>query len=98
MRCGHCSKKLYASLECADSVKARACGDVGPRLTDGDWEYPLWILLPRMGLPAFRLEHVDVDNESAMIPLRNFDACVVIQIDNKGKAHRGASAGRTRSP
>jgi signal transduction histidine kinase len=68
-------------------LAVRKCDHVGLRLDEDDWEYPLWVLMQDAGRGRVRLDHVDVENETAMLPIENDQHCALIQIDDSGKAH-----------
>jgi len=61
-------------------VQSLQCRDIG--LIEGvdSWEYPWWVLLHEVYGQGFRLENVDVHNESAHLDLPKgaFDPCVLI--------------------
>jgi len=77
-------KESYSKT--ARLIQGMRCKDIGLHMGEDDWEYPLWVLMQETSGHAFRIEHVDVANESSKIPLRNFEPCAVIRIDEKGKA------------
>jgi hypothetical protein len=63
----------------ADEVKARRFSNIGLDVGGDDFEYPLWLML-REGVPSLRLEHVNVKNVSAALPMRPFDPAMTLVV------------------
>jgi hypothetical protein len=70
----------------AGLTNIQKCKDIGLRLEWDDWEYPIWVLIQRMGTQMPRIEHVQVTNKSSKIFLINFEPCVLIQSDKDSKS------------
>ncbi|NJL86468.1 MAG: hypothetical protein HC886_11570 [Leptolyngbyaceae cyanobacterium SM1_1_3] len=52
--------------EAAAFIQAQTCSNIGLKLSGNAWEYPLWVMLDNQAKPALRIEHVEVNNASAM--------------------------------
>lgn len=66
-------------------IKARKCSSIGLHLEPDSWEYPLWALLNTDGDHIYRIEHIDVNNASGGIRLKDFIPCAIVKIGNDGK-------------
>ncbi len=64
-------------------VDEKDCYQTGLYLPDQEWEYPFWSLYADTGKP-FRLEHVNVENETADIPMPAFAPCAIIATQSTG--------------
>jgi len=64
-------------------VKSTGCLDIGLFLGLDDWEYPLWVLLGWNSRSRIRLEHVNVQNISAMkaSTFNSFNPCAIITVN-----------------
>jgi len=60
------------------------CYQAGLYLPDQEWEYPFWSLYADTG-QDYRLEHVNVENASAEIPMPSFSPCAVIATQSTGE-------------
>jgi hypothetical protein len=85
------TKESY--LSAADFINIQKCRNIAFTMGEEDWEYPLWVLVRKMGDPIPRIEHVQVANRSGKIPLVNFAPCILLQSgsDNKLSFSRGTS-------
>jgi hypothetical protein len=72
-------------LAAADFVNMNKCKNIGLLLRENDWEYPLWVLVRKMGDPIPRIEHVQVNNRSGKIPLVDFTPCILLYSDADSK-------------
>jgi len=54
------------------------CDQIGIIMDNADWEYPLWALLAPYYSENLRLEHVNVQNESARLMDSGFNPCAVL--------------------
>jgi 4-amino-4-deoxy-L-arabinose transferase-like glycosyltransferase len=63
-------------------VVSRQCSNIGLSIGFDDWEYPLWTSLGAVPGSGYRLEHVGVDNASAVQADRSFTPCAVIYVQN----------------
>ncbi|ASC71322.1 uncharacterized protein XM38_022740 [Halomicronema hongdechloris C2206] len=78
------SEQKYKSayLDAAEFIESSQCSDIGLMLSGNTWEYPLWVLTNNHARPNLRIEHVGVENESALkvsAPDRaNFSPCMII--------------------
>jgi hypothetical protein len=70
-------------LEAASFIHSKNCQDIGLRSTENDFEYPLWQLIKVPGYEKCRIEHLEVKNASAQIPLSNFKPCAEIVLTGK---------------
>ncbi len=65
-------------------VASEGCTQIGLSTGADDWEYPLWVLFDQANIPGVRLEHVNVQNVSAVKASQEsflrFDPCAVISI------------------
>ena len=65
-------------------IKSKGCSDVGIILDENDWEYPFFVLLQKNNTRVFRIEHVNVNNISAIkysiYPFNDFNPCAIISI------------------
>lgn len=69
-------KRKYA--EAARIILRQDCTDLGLMPTAGDmWEYPVWALL---GNKKFRIEHLNVNNESAGLADPDFRPCLHLNL------------------
>jgi 4-amino-4-deoxy-L-arabinose transferase-like glycosyltransferase len=57
------------------------CNSIGLQLGSDDWEYPIWIIAQEIKNKLPRIEHVQVNNVSAKIPLTQFTPCSVLRSD-----------------
>jgi len=75
-------KYKTAYLEAADFIESSQCTDIGLMLSGNTWEYPLWVLANNHARPHLRIEHVGVENESALKASdhdqANFSPCMII--------------------
>lgn len=63
-----------------DFVRARDCDQVGLRLGDNSWEYPLEVLFKNKHQGKVRLEHVDIIGIKPLnYPLGDFHPCAIIE-------------------
>lgn len=71
-------------MEAVQFIKSKGCSDVGIILDEDDWEYPFFVLLQKNNTQVFRIEHVNVNNISAMkysiYPFNDFNPCAIISI------------------
>ncbi len=77
-------------VEAVDFVKSKSCSNVGLSLVKEHWEYPFWVLLQKNEKQAAHIEHVNVNNISAVLsniyPYKNFTPCAIISVESsKGK-------------
>ncbi|MCB9757146.1 MAG: glycosyltransferase family 39 protein [Candidatus Omnitrophica bacterium] len=73
---------LPAYQSTVDWVAQKNCREVGLRIGDNSWEYPLAVLFHRSSRGPFRLEHVDVDTRHSKpmdYPLGEFHPCAIIE-------------------
>lgn len=71
------AKPYFVALD--NSIKKKQISNIGIVDTDGNmWEYALWVLLKDNGV-NYRIEHVDVNNLSAKIPLEDFSNYYSVQ-------------------
>lgn len=73
---------LPAYQSAVDWVSQKNCRDVGLRIGDNSWEYPLAVLFNRSARGSFRLEHVDVYTQNSKpvdYPLGDFHPCAIIE-------------------
>jgi hypothetical protein len=54
-------------IKSAQIISDNHCSDVGLVMGEGDWEYPLWVLLQERIGKAVNFEHVDITNISKKI-------------------------------
>ncbi len=64
-------------------VDEKDCYQTGLYLPDQEWEYPFWSLYADTGKP-FRLEHLNVENETADISMPAFSPCAIIATQSTG--------------
>ena len=57
------AKDYYTNA--AQFLKDKACNNVGMILGSNTAEYPFWVLLSKNSAPSTRLEHLEIENESA---------------------------------
>jgi hypothetical protein len=72
-------------LAAADFVNMNKCKNIGLLLGENDWEYPLWVLVRKMGDPIPRIEHIQVNNRSGKMPLVDFTPCILLHSGANGK-------------
>lgn len=69
-------------FEAAEFLKSRQCADIGLSFGSGSREYPLWILLQRNADKTIRIEHINVNNISAIkqntAPFNQFNPCAIV--------------------
>lgn len=58
-------------------INEETCFEVGLNIQNEEWEYPFWSLYQDTGLP-FRMEHIDVENDSSEIQITPFEPCALI--------------------
>ena len=71
-------------IESVNYLIEEDCYQTGLYTPNQEWEYPFWSLYADTGKP-FRLEHVNVDNVSANIPLEPFSPCAIIATQSTGE-------------
>jgi hypothetical protein len=71
-------------LHVSDSIRNTGARNIGLKHGEDDWEYPLWVLLKGKDGKLPRFEHIDVDNPSGAIALRDFQPDLIIIFDNRG--------------
>jgi hypothetical protein len=69
---------------------------IGLRLTEDDWEYPLWALLEK-DAAGHRIEHVDVRNKSAKLRPESFAPDVVFSWSSRGPSPDTVTCRRTKA-
>lgn len=57
-----------------------SCQEIGIIGKPDAYEYPLWMLIRSRVKQFPRIEHIDVDNVSGSIPLKDFNPCMKVQI------------------
>jgi len=67
--------------EFAKHLKNINCSNIAIETGVDTWEYPLWVLLQEEFSQNIRIEHVNVNNMSGKIPLKNFNYCAMVSID-----------------
>lgn len=71
-------------MEAVQFIKSKGCSDVGIILDEDDWEYPFFVLLQKNNTRVFRIEHVNVNNISAIkysiYPFNDFNPCAIISL------------------
>jgi len=71
-------------MEAVQFIKSKGCSDVGIILDEDDWEYPFFVLLQKNTTQVFRIEHVNVNNISAIkysiYPFNDFNPCAIISL------------------
>lgn len=77
-------ERLQPYQDLAARIQASGCRRIGLVTDYNDYEYPLWILLDRGAERRFRIEHVEVENESAPLlkrePFRGFRPCLTASL------------------
>jgi 4-amino-4-deoxy-L-arabinose transferase-like glycosyltransferase len=71
-------------IESVNYLTEQDCYQTGLYLPDQEWEYPFWSLYADTG-KDFRLEHVNVQNETASIKTSPFSPCAVIATQSAGE-------------
>lgn len=71
--------------ESIKATKSQKCESIGLRIGEDDWEYPIWVLANEMYGHRPRIEHIEVYNASANMPLFDFQPCAVLMSDNDKK-------------
>ena len=64
----------------ANQVVLSGCTNVGLKVTEDGYEYPLWVILKHKFPEMPRIEHVDITNRSRTIPLKSFDSPCVLKM------------------
>lgn len=68
-------ERLQPYRDLASRIQASGCRRIGLVSGYNDYEYPLWILLDPGVERRFRIEHVEVENESTPLLDRGFHPC-----------------------
>jgi len=71
-------------LAATNLIKARGARNIGLKLREEDWEYPLWVLLKGEGGKGPRIENIDVHNRSGNIRLGDFRPDLVVITNPQG--------------
>jgi 4-amino-4-deoxy-L-arabinose transferase-like glycosyltransferase len=71
-------------IESVNTLLDEDCYQVGLYIPNEEWEYPFWSLYRDSGKP-FRLEHVNVTNASAGLPMAPFSPCAIIATRSSGE-------------
>jgi len=94
----------FSYQRAVQDLNAKECGHIGLSFGSDSWEYPLWAMMNLNKKKAFRIEHVNVDNDSAKLatrsPFKDFFPCAVVSDNPSGKTKmevNGTPFVRTRS-
>jgi hypothetical protein len=72
-------------LGATDFIQSKTCTQIGLALGGDAWEYPLWVVLNNHAKPSLRIEHINVDNDSANQESnsyrQSFSPCALVIID-----------------
>jgi hypothetical protein len=75
-------ESYYTSTKAPCSNK---CGIIGLHIGSDDWAYPIWVIAKGMNGRMPRIEHLQVNNVSASIPLVDFKPCAVLESSDDKK-------------
>jgi hypothetical protein len=64
-------------------IRASGAKNIGLKLAEDDWEYPLWVLL-NGATKGPRMEHIDVQNLSGAIEKGDFQPDLIVKFDEQG--------------
>ena len=69
-----------AAQQMVDEIIISECQNVGLKIGDDSWEYPIWMLLNNRHWEGL-IQHVLVTNPSSILEDRSFDPCAIITDD-----------------
>jgi hypothetical protein len=68
----------------AEEVRASGCRRIGLVTDYNDYEYPLWVMLDAKVPLEYRIEHLEVENESTPLlaeePFAGFQPCLIVSL------------------
>ena len=71
-------------LRIAEEIRASGCRRIGLITGYNDYEYPLWVMLDAKVPLEYRIEHLEVENESTPLlaeePFAGFQPCLVVSL------------------
>ena len=74
--------RLYESyVTLARDIRSHNAVNIGLVMNGEPWEYPLWILIKQENPLPVRIEHIEVENESRLIPRADFKPDFVARIN-----------------
>lgn len=80
----NCPELKDTYVKAIDYLKSRGCSNIGIILPDGGFEYQFFALLQKSNPQGFCIEHVNVNNASAIkyntYPFNSFGPCAIISV------------------
>jgi hypothetical protein len=70
----------YYELTARQIATRTDCSEIGVYGHRDSYEYPLWMLVSSLRAPMPRIEHINVENITGNIPLKDFNPCMSVKL------------------
>ncbi|MCW5316314.1 hypothetical protein GTQ43_21590 [Nostoc sp. KVJ3] len=75
-------------------LNSKKCSNIGLLMGKDPWEYPLWVLWRQKNLEIVKLQHININNISAILEkedfYRDFEPCGIISMETKKSKQKKA--------